>query len=91
MNDPFTKGNESAAQMSGNAQESVRVLDIEKRAQPMHKRIGKEGERTDGEESRRQTVLLHPHSPLCSIWRFVVPVLSVQLFIVIVLLIKVFA
>ena len=88
MNDPFTKGNESAAQMSGNAQESVRVLDIEKRAQPMHKRIGKEGERTG---SRRQTVLLHPHSPLCSIWRFVVPVLSVQLFIVIVLLIKVFA
>jgi len=40
MNDPFTKGNERAAQMDNN-QESVRVLDIEKRAQPMNRKIGK--------------------------------------------------
>jgi hypothetical protein len=68
MNDPFMKGNESAAQMSGNVQqESVRVLDIEKRAQPMHRRIVKEGKRSDAEESNGQAVLLHPYSPLCSI------------------------
>lgn len=47
MNDPFTKGNERAVQMTSNVQKSVCVLDIEKKAQPMHRRIGKRVERKD--------------------------------------------
>lgn len=48
MKVPFTKGNKRTTQMAGNVQESVRVLNIGKRAQPMQRRIGKTvGESTD--------------------------------------------